>query len=203
MPYILCPNCGQKALKIATRCPHCGHAFEGRLWQTPARGPGRRQIAAGLMLAVALVVLMVVSVVRREQVGTAGTSPAPPPAGAPDSPPPSPPPVAAVESAESAPPIDSTPPIDSAPSTADTVTAPAPAPSGPAIVGGELRHASTWVNVREARSFTASVVRVLAPGDTIRVDSLMLGWYRVLADGRTLGYVDHNFVSPNPGPAPR
>jgi hypothetical protein len=51
-----------------------------------------------------------------------------------------------------------------------------------------LRYATTWVNVRAGRSLHAAVVRVLKPGEVVLVDSLRMGWYRVLADGRTLGY---------------
>jgi hypothetical protein len=32
-------------------------------------------------------------------------------------------------------------------------------------------------------------VAVLNPGDAVIVDSLVRGWYRVLVDGRALGYV--------------
>jgi hypothetical protein len=32
-------------------------------------------------------------------------------------------------------------------------------------------------------------VAVLNPGDAVLVDSLVRGWYRVLVDGRAVGYV--------------
>jgi hypothetical protein len=44
------------------------------------------------------------------------------------------------------------------------------------------------------------VVRILKPADAVTVDSLTQGWFRVVADGQTLGYVDRNFVAPAPAP---
>ena len=62
---------------------------------------------------------------------------------------------------------------------------PKPGPDGRAI----RRYAQTWVNVRGDRTRSAPTVAMLNPGDSVTVDSLVRGWYRVLVDGRTLGYV--------------
>lgn len=63
--------------------------------------------------------------------------------------------------------------------------APISAPSA----SGIRRYAQTWVNVRGARTRSARTVGMLNPGDAVTVDSLVRGWYRVMVDGRTLGYV--------------
>ncbi len=63
------------------------------------------------------------------------------------------------------------------------------APSPPAPTGEQLRrYAATWVNVRDRRSPDAAPVRVLDPGEAVLVDSIVGGWYRVLMDGRPIGY---------------
>jgi hypothetical protein len=67
--------------------------------------------------------------------------------------------------------------------------APASRPAAPPVRAGVARYARTWTNVRESRARGARSVRVLEPGETVLVDSLRRGWYRVLAGGRTLGYV--------------
>jgi Bacterial SH3 domain len=60
-----------------------------------------------------------------------------------------------------------------------------PTSAGP----GSRRYAQTWVKVRGNRTRSAPTVGTLNPGDAVTVDSLVRGWYRVLVDGRTLGYV--------------
>jgi hypothetical protein len=70
----------------------------------------------------------------------------------------------------------------------------APAPASPLA----RRFARTWVNVRGARDRAAPVVRVLNPGDAVQVDSLSRGWYRVLIDGRAVGYVHRSNLDPVP-----
>ena len=77
------------------------------------------------------------------------------------------------------------------PAAAGAVSSPAAAPgSGPSPVRTSLRrYAQTWANVRGERTLSAPAVGRLNPGDAVTVDSLVRGWYRVLVDGRTLGYV--------------
>ncbi len=62
----------------------------------------------------------------------------------------------------------------------------------------EPRWAKTWVNVRAGRSGSSEPVRVLNPGELVGVDSLGLGWYRVLVDGVPVGFVDRSFLAPAP-----
>jgi hypothetical protein len=159
----------------------------------------------GLLIAGALVTVMVVIAVRRDLQVAVETSAARPSAIAVDSAPPPPPAVAAAQPVDSVPPIESGSPVDSGTSTADSAPAPAPTPAAapPADESLERHYASTWVNVRAGRSGSAPVVRILKPGEAVRVDSLRQGWYRVVADGQALGYVDRNLVGVPPAPAPR
>ena len=59
------------------------------------------------------------------------------------------------------------------------------------------------MNIRGDRSGSAAVVQILKPGEAVGVDSLKRGWYRVVADGQPLGYVDRSLVEREPSPAPR
>jgi hypothetical protein len=60
------------------------------------------------------------------------------------------------------------------------------------------RYARTWVNIRDDRSRSAASVGVLNPGDEVMVDSLIRGWYRVLVDGRLIGYVHRSTLTAAP-----
>jgi uncharacterized protein YgiM (DUF1202 family) len=115
------------------------------------------------------------------------------------------PPAAAVEST-TAPGVPAREPL---PASSDTVPPPAapresrpvsPAPAAEPVGSGsaEVRYATTWVNVRAARSPSAPVIRVLRPGDTVTVDSLRQGWYRAETDGKLLGYVFRELVDTAP-----
>jgi uncharacterized protein YgiM (DUF1202 family) len=53
----------------------------------------------------------------------------------------------------------------------------------------ERRFARTWTKVRTGRSTSADVAAVLLPGDTVLVDSLVRGWWRVTLEGKAIGYV--------------
>ena len=55
-----------------------------------------------------------------------------------------------------------------------------------------------FVNVRRSPSPTATTVAVLEPGEAVLVDSLRRGWYRIVRDGRTLGYADRRFLATSP-----
>jgi hypothetical protein len=191
MSYILCPHCGQKALSVATRCPHCGRGFDRRPWQFEGVGTRRRRIPVGWIVGAVAVAVVVLSVVQREYQVAVKAPSAPPPVATVE---PSPPPPAAA-------PIEAPPPSAVSSDTAPTpAVEPAPAPlvSGPL----ERRYASTWVNVRTSRSPAAPVVLVLKPRETVMVDSLRQGWYRAVADGRTLGYVDRSLVGTAPESVP-
>jgi len=193
MPYVNCPNCGQKALTVATRCPQCGLPFESQFILHQGSGPKPRRGLALLLAVGAVVALVVVEVLRH---GFQATTLAPAPVMVLDSaPPPVPQPPA-----ESLPTTSS----DSAPSVAPAPARPvaaAPAPAPIVSTPTERRYASNWVNVRAERSNLAAVVRILRPGETLLVDSLARGWYRVVADQKVVGYVDSHFLASSPPPA--
>lgn len=215
MAYIQCPECGKKALSIASRCPHCARVFENYLRQPPETVLRRPRIPGSLIIAGVLTAIVVVSGAQREVRVTAGMSPPPAPARAtpPARPPAARPAAASVspkatvtpvlvgeltpDSATAVTPIaDSTP---AAPPIADTAAVESPPPTPPvADDDTEPRLASTWVNVRADRSGRAPVVTILEPGDTVLVDSLSRGWYRAVSDGQTLGYVDRSLVRASP-----
>ncbi|HEX3274561.1 MAG TPA: SH3 domain-containing protein [Gemmatimonadales bacterium] len=51
-----------------------------------------------------------------------------------------------------------------------------------------------WANIRQARARSSPAVGRLEPGDSVMVDSLRGGWYRVLMDGRPVGYLHRTSV---------
>jgi hypothetical protein len=98
-------------------------------------------------------------------------------------------------------PLDTTPaiepPPDSAPQVAigDTTPPIEPAVDTASPAAGRLqRYARTWVSIRESRSDSAAAVRTLSPGEAVQVDSLSEGWYRVVVDGGTEGYIDGSYL---------
>ena len=219
MSYVNCPDCNQKALSVATRCPRCGLAFEGRFAGPPVKRS--RPIVPILLLTGGLAgVLVAVNLVVRET----GAAPkaGPPVAKVPVAkapvvkapvvsegmvPPPRPEPErqpavgrAAVESVPAAPPTRTEPepqPVVVAPPPA---ARPVGAPRGALAVAGESRYANTWVNVRAGRSPSAPVLRTLEPGELVAVDTPQQGWYRVVNGGREPGYVDGRFLDTAPPP---
>ena len=54
------------------------------------------------------------------------------------------------------------------------------------------------MNVRAQRSNTAAVIRVLRPGEMVLVDLPEKGWYRVVTDTQTIGYVDRRLLDTLP-----
>lgn len=173
--YMECPQCGRKALSVATRCPHCGVAFPSKPLRRSA--PGYRLDRLRPVLAVGGVLLLgaILLAVVVPRLGSKAAAPAP---GTP--------------SGEASPTRAATPagamPADS--------TVEGVAPASPLA----RRFARTWVNVRGARARAAPAVRVLNPGDAVQVDSLSGGWYRVLIDGRAAGYVHRSNLDPVPPP---
>jgi hypothetical protein len=156
--------------------PHCGEGIPSTCSSTrPGRSSDRLVVLlAGAALVVGLVFLG----------GRAGSAPktvALPQAAAEDTVQPAP---------------DTTSPPT--PTAAAAAVAPPPADQPPAARSALRRYARTWVNVRAGRSGAAPGVRILSPGESILVDSLRRGWYRVLADGRAQGYVDRTFLDTVP-----
>jgi len=190
MSYIQCPQCGQKALSVASQCPRC---------QTPLEAPSsprRRPIPPWVIVGAAAAVLFVVAGISRQLQVTVG-NPSVPTAVPPSAPVPAAKPVTVIS--PPAPSESLRPAVADSPATAVT-PAPAPPPTPPPAAPprhsetGERRYASTWVNVRAGPSGKAPIVRILQPGESIQVDSLREGWYQVLANGGPGGYVDGGLV---------
>ncbi|MDX2122055.1 MAG: SH3 domain-containing protein [Gemmatimonadota bacterium] len=209
MSYVNCPDCNQKALSVATRCPRCGLAFEGRFAGPPVRR--RRPIVPILLLTGGLAgILVAVNLLVRE----AGQAPAlrarvatPPAVSEGMVPPPRPEPArvpAAVTPAVES--VPAAPPRQTEPEPRPVVVAPPPAarpaaePQVALAVAGESRYANTWVNVRAGRSPSAPVLRTLEPGELVAVDTPQRGWYRVVNGGQETGYVDGRFLDTAPPP---
>jgi hypothetical protein len=160
-PYRECPACAYRALSIATRCPRCG--------QELASEPVRRQRSRdtgrlGTAVTTAAILLIAGGLVTLTLRRSAGRDPdAAATAGLGTEAP------VAVETAGAA----ASPPL------------PDSAPSAEAVP----RQARTWTRVHDRRSTKADVVAVLLPGDSVLVDSLRGGWWRVALEGRIVGYV--------------
>jgi hypothetical protein len=77
------------------------------------------------------------------------------------------------------------------------------AAASPAASTGERRFARTWTKVRTRRSTGGDVAAVLLPGDTVLVDSLSRGWWRVTLEGEVLGYVHRSTLGTEPPAAGR
>ena len=199
MSYLHCTNCGQKALSVATRCPHCGVSFEARLSRHPEAASRRKGIPLGLIIAGAVVTVLVVIVVRPK---FRIAPPVPPPATPTVTARPSQPQApreSLVAKAESVRAVPRTPPQSPSQSQSPAPTtgrpvAPTPAAMPVSPVGVQRRYASTWMNVRADKSNTAQVVQTLHPGDSVFVDLLEQGWYRVVTDGQPIGYVDWRYL---------
>lgn len=176
--YVECPQCAKRALAVATRCPHCGFHFPARPLNRASDPAPLGASGAALALGGAVLALVLVAVlVHRSPAPEAGAPTAAPQAGgAPDARP---------ATAAPAPASSRGAVVDSAALPAAAGPSPAPRPAGP----GVRRYAQTWVNIRGQRARSAPAVAVLNPGDAVVVDSLVRGWYRVLVDGRALGYV--------------
>jgi SH3 domain-containing protein len=177
--YTECPQCGRKALSVATRCPHCGVAFPSRPLALSAPGSRLDRLRPVLVVAGVLVLGAVLLALIVPRLGSKAATPTlakPPGAMATDS---------AVKGAASDGIAPVQPPAVSSASV--TPTAPKPLPK---------RFARTWVNVRGGRDRATPAVRVLNPGDSVQVDSLSRGWYRVLIDGHPAGYVHRSNLDP-------
>ena len=195
MSYIECTKCGHKALSVATRCPRCGHDLPPQRLRPPEPKPELPRLRPVLLVAGAVVAGVVIVLVARHRADS--TAVVVPPVAAPldtaaalePQPRPQPPPPADDTTNSAMPAPSARPP------------APAPAPEvRPAAGKAGRRYARTWVNVREGRGRDTPVIRVLDPGEAVRVDSLIKGWYRVLVDGRPLGYVHRRQLDAVPPP---
>ncbi len=213
MPEIECPQCGHRALSVATRCPRCGHEFPPNLIQPLPSTADLHWVRWSVMGAVAVAVIIAVGRFGRYESAinkpprpeaaagvVADTTPRDtarrdslpqqksPPAK-PAQPPPQPQPRPQQRPPQPAPQPTAAPIPQSSP--------PVPQPSPPTD-GQEQRYATVFVNVRRSPSAGATTVAVLNPGDAVLVDSLRRGWYRIVRDGRVLGYADRRYLSTTP-----
>ena len=220
MSYVECPKCGQRALSVATQCPHCGLDFTAEhpkhlVVEEEVPRLRRRLQVAGVLLAVAFVLGGIALALYQSGSKEALTPPPATPVDSAPSKPSQPAPEKSTKLADSArqmapaPRTDTThPPPPAPPAAKQPVAEPSasrvdtsrPAPSAPAPApppGNELlqRYARMWVNVRNRRRPDATIVRVLKPGEPVLVDSLRQQWYRVLIDGRPVGYVYRGYLS--------
>ena len=161
--YRECPECGKRALSVATRCTQCGAEFPARPLPRPGEGldarrsgPRGRLIGLALLAAAAVAVGLVrghrgATVAGPEQPAARGVTAPAPTTGAIDS-------IAAARAVGQ------------------------PETGVPRVV-------INWANIRQSRARSSPAVGRLEPGDSVLVDSLQRGWYRVLMDGRPVGYV--------------
>src|SRR6185369_1166334 len=195
MSYVECPKCGHRALSVATQCPHCGLDFTAEHPKHPVVEEEvprlRRRLQVAGVLLVVVFVLVGIALALYQSGSQEGLTP--PPATPVDSAPSKPSQPTTEKSTKLA---DSARQVAPAPRTDTTHPAPPPAPPP----GNELlqRYARMWVNVRKGRRPDATIVRVLKPGEPVLVDSLRQQWYRVLIDGRPVGYVYRGYLSPTP-----
>jgi uncharacterized protein YgiM (DUF1202 family) len=82
-----------------------------------------------------------------------------------------------------------------------TVAARATASPENAAARAKRLYSSTWLNLRAERRNSSPVLRILHPGEPVRVDSLSQGWYRVVSDGNQPGWVDRRLLDSLPPPA--
>jgi hypothetical protein len=159
--YVSCPECGKRALRVATRCPQCGVEFAARPAPRTSSGSDFGRVLPLLAVAgvVVATVALAAAVMRRTAQQTELTASAPAP---------------------------------------DMDTAMAAASPPPAA--GERRFAQTWTNVRSRRSAAGDLAGVLLPGDTVLVDSLSGGWWRVTFEGKVMGYAYHSALVTEPPP---
>lgn len=224
MAYIECPRCHQRALSVATTCPRCGHDFTDQRVRHSGQHPvppdnAKRQqrviaIVASLTLLLLFIALQsagrgVRSGQERKDDLSGMASPA---VAAADSTAPdtvvveAPAPAPAGQAEETAAAAVATAPPKAAPKPPEpTRRKPAPIPlatsariDAPPPGPGEARYAVTWVNVRDGRSINAAVVRVLNPGELVRVRDYEGGWWQAILDGKPIGYVGNSVLQRQP-----
>jgi hypothetical protein len=173
-----CPDCGKRALKIATRCPQCGREILTEPVQSeetqPTNSWARPLLAVGAVLAVIGLAMAAVQWARTPAQVEIGN---------------------VTGSLAAAPPLESVPPPSPAPPSRPVIPRvsppdmpPVPPDSMPAP-DAQFRVARTWTNVHDRRSVKGDLTAVLLPGDTVLVDSLRGRWWRVALEGRVVGYV--------------
>jgi hypothetical protein len=65
----------------------------------------------------------------------------------------------------------------------------------PAAPATETLVARSWTHVRNRRTVKGEIAAVLLPGDTVVVDSLERGWWRVALEGEVMGYAHESTLT--------
>ena len=86
MSYTTCLNCGQKALSVATRCPHCGKSFGNRPAPAPTPRIRRPLGLIAILVAALAAVILGANLFHREPGSPAREASAKPEAAVPESP---------------------------------------------------------------------------------------------------------------------
>lgn len=220
MSYLTCTNCLQKAPDTATRCPHCGRAF-GRAPERPGDSASRTSIPVAVLLAGTVLLLVAAYYLWPGFSVGPSAAPAPAPSAAPPETtvvatptPPAPAPAPAPKETRAAPaesvravaPPPSRPPAESRPALTDTArpAADTARPVTPTVAAEPVsidvahqRYAQVFANLRAEPNNTATILRVLRPGEVVAVDSLQQGWYRVVID-QAVGYVAQQYLDTLP-----
>lgn len=206
MSLIDCPKCGRKVMSVASVCPHCSFSLsEHRVLEAhrssgtrcsschqtiPAGAtqcphclsarPGRRPlwwaIPATLVVLVAAIALFLG---RRERQPRAELA------------------VPVQPDTSLAEQLPDSQPAESIPSTTTPIVAQAP-PAPATTPQTVTRWTSTWVNVREDRSPSSQVLRILNPGQRVDVADLQRGWWALYAGGEMIGYVARSTLHDEP-----
>lgn len=218
--FLTCTNCLQKSPDSATKCKHCGRAF-GRAPERPGDS-GSRGTSISIAGIVVLTALVIFAAFRfwpsfgataaavppestsvaapRETTAVAAGAPAPATT-------PKPPAAAPADTTRAVAPASSQPPAATRPQARDTTTPPAdtarPEPSQAAaepisIDPAHQRIAQVYANMRAEPNNTATILRVLTPGEVVSIDSLAQGWYRVVIDSVSVGYVGQQYLDTLP-----
>ena len=167
--YKRCSGCGGRALSIATRCPGCGGEFPVA---EEADGRPARKVGWSISLSMPVVVLAGAGIVVVSQIGRTAS------------------PREQRSSFGAAAPEIAT---HSAPSAAASGTM-APSVAADAPPEATVLVAQRMVYLRKARSGSSALEAVLEAGDTLAVDSLVGGWYRVTFEGAVMGYAIESSV---------
>jgi hypothetical protein len=219
MDYSICPRCGQKALSVATRCPRCGLPFETQFIGRAASGSKTRKIPPVLLVGGAMVLVLFASAIWLKpgvappgRPAVTAIAPAPIPGRVPAAAPPTeslpvPPAQALGRAADSIQGLPSHPietPSKALPPVTDSAVPAAPVAVAAAVdsPATQRMYATTWINVRSDRSNAAPVLRILKPGELVRVDLPGRGWYRVASDSQPQGFVDRRYLSDSPPTTP-
>jgi ribosomal protein L37E len=188
---VSCRRCGKHIDRKVAVCPYCGHHV-----MRARRVIGTAWAVAGVAVAIAVGygVLRSGYLARLlpDRPAEVAAAPAPAPAlAAPDSVPPVAPPIVV-------PPPDA-PQREAAPTPAAAerpVEAAAPPSDLPRSL--QTRWTADWANVREGRSVTSAVVRVLAPGIPINVAGMRDGWWEYYESGEMRGYIANSVLESQP-----